>query len=132
MKILFTTLSLAYFLQPAFAIDYSKRVFTRVGAIVCPLESFMDVRAGHSTSDMTRMFSDPNDREMHAHAQHCEVWQAGVVISVAPSFLIDEWFPEGIPHVTDNKTLLLLYDTSGDRLRWLVTAVDEVTNSPTG
>jgi hypothetical protein len=63
-------------------VDLSKPISTRENAIICPVSSFENQLAGHSVSDLKRLFDEPGDdlleRRVHAGVQDCDVYQGGV------------------------------------------------------
>lgn len=63
-------------------VDLSKPIFTRENAIICPVSSFESQLAGHSVSDLRRLFDEPGDdlleRRVRAGVQDCDVYQGGV------------------------------------------------------
>lgn len=67
-------------------IDLSKPIFTRENAIICPVSSFESQLAGHSVSDLRRLFDEPGDdlleRRVRAGVQDCDVYQGGVRLTL--------------------------------------------------
>jgi hypothetical protein len=115
-------------------IDYSKPLFTRHGAILCPPESFMDVREGHSLQDLAEMFADPNNRGIRALSQNCEEWQQGVRLDLPDadqrSLFLEAAQAYGVRSLFERPEWVVVEDLRSSQLQWLVTRADEVTNNP--
>ena len=123
--------------SPSKGVDRSKPVFTRAGAILCPIESFNSPLEGHSVDDLMQMYTDPHDRRRHAAMQSCDVYQPNIQLPVPGAILLDP-FIEGAKAVRadrmiavlENPDLFVTYALQDGGPQFLVTRIDEVTNTP--
>jgi hypothetical protein len=83
--------------SPPPPVDLSKPIYTRENAIICPVSSFESQLAGHSVSDLKRLFDEPGDdlleRRVHAEVQDCDVYQGGVLLRLPTRDIRSQWLP---------------------------------------
>jgi hypothetical protein len=120
---------------PAEHVDLSNPVYTRAGAIICPLDSFNSPLEGHAKQDLIQMFADPHDRRMHAAAQMCGVYQPHIQLAIPDARMRGELLEDAraehasrIVEVIMDPDYLLTYVLEGT-LQFRVTRMDEVTNT---
>jgi hypothetical protein len=115
-------------------IDYTKPLFTRDHAVLCPPYLFVDrdPREGHSPTDiMGAYFDESSARGLRAEEVGCQEWHAGVEVEPLESAVRQD--PEkflSIIGMTEPEDSYYVFVRVGRN--YFMTFADEVTNDPSG
>jgi hypothetical protein len=124
--------------------NFSKPIFTRENAVICPVTSFENQLAGHSVADVKRLFDEPGsdllERQVHASVQDCSVYQGGIRVATYPrdlrpgmSTVAKGLHQEVVAELLNSKDWVVLQDVSSSSgidgsLCCLITRADQIRN----